>query len=393
MAPTRQIAFVAPRYAEGPTVGGAETLLRNLAIRVAQSGYRVTFLTTCAKNHFTWANEIPPGARESAGMTVRFFPVDTNRDLGAFLKAQERISRGIPVDADEERTWLTNNVNSAPLQAYLRDHADQFDRIVMGPYLFGLIHAAAGVAPRKTLLVPCLHDEPFAYLAAFRSMFAEVSACLFNTEPERDLAVRLYGIEPPRCRVVGMGLDDVSVDASVFAARRGLTAPYVLYSGRREPLKGTPLLLDYMAAFRARTGRDVKLVLTGAGPIEPCAELAPHVIDVGFVTEQEKHEAMAGATAFCHPSTNESLGIVLLESWLARTPCLVHAAGAVLRYQCRQSQGGLWFRTYPEFEEELTVLLDNPSLRCRLGENGRAYVLKEYGWDAVGKRLLAAIEA
>ena len=41
---------------------------------------------------------------------------------------------------------------------------------------------------------------------------------------------------------------------------------------------------------------------------------------------------MAGALAFCHPSVNESFGIVLLESWLARTPALVHAGSDVLQH-------------------------------------------------------------
>ena len=202
----------------------------------------------------------------------------------------------------------------------------------MGPYLFGLIYFASRIHPEKTLLVPCLHDEPFAYLGVMKKMFEAVRGFMFNTEPEHELARRLFGICRPRSvRVVGMGIDPFEADPNAFAARHGLTPPYVIYSGRREDGKGTPLLCDYMQAFRERTGQDIKLVFTGSGPIEAPPELLPHILDLGFVGEQEKHEAMAGALAFVHPSTFESLGIVLLESLLAGTPALVHARSEVLQ--------------------------------------------------------------
>ena len=119
--------------------------------------------------------------------------------------------------------------------------------------------------------------------------------------------------------------------------------------------------------------------------------MQPHIVDLGFVSEQEKHEAMAGALAFIHPSVNESLGIVLLESWLAGTPALVHAKSKVLRWQCARSNGGLWFRSYPEFEEELLLLMNNPELRKQMGACGRDYVLREYAWPAVDKRFFSAL--
>jgi glycosyltransferase involved in cell wall biosynthesis len=188
-----------------------------------------------------------------------------------------------------------------------------------------------------------------------------------------------------------MGIDDFTPHPERFRARHNLTAPYVLYSGRREPMKGTPLLLDYLDIFRERTGKDIKLVLTGSGPYDPPTRLVPHILDLGFVTEEEKHDAMAGAVAFCHPSTNESFSIVILESWLAGTPVLVHAAGDVMPFHCRKSNGGLWFRNYPEFEEQLSLLLEYPELRQAMGSSGHRYVQDEYAWKAVEARLIKAL--
>ena len=54
----------------GATVGGAETLMKHLALRLAARGIRVTFLTTCAENHLTWENALPPGTRACGPIEV-----------------------------------------------------------------------------------------------------------------------------------------------------------------------------------------------------------------------------------------------------------------------------------------------------------------------------------
>lgn len=389
---TDRIAFVCPRLAGAGAVGGAETLLRNLAVHAAARGFAVDFLTTCAQSHFTWENTLPPGHVRQDGLDIHFFPVD-DRDIPAFLAIQQRIDRGHPVTPDEELAWLRNGVCSSALLAHLDANASSYRAVILGPYLFGLTYFAALAHPSRALLVPCLHDEPFARLAAMRRLFGETAGCLFNSGAERELARELFGFPDSRARVVGMGLDAFSADPAAFAARHSIPAPYVLYSGRREPLKGTPLICDYMHAFRRRTGRDVRLVFTGSGQIDAPPDLWPAITDAGFVSEQEKHEAMAGALAFIHPSVNESFGIVLLESFLAGTPALVHAKSRVLVSQCRAAGAGLWFRHYPDFETQLSYLLDNPDARRALGENGRRFVSTRYSWPVVEASFVSALDA
>jgi len=392
MASPRRIAFVCPRFADGSTLGGAEALLKSLAVRLSLAGRDVTFLTTCARNHSTWVNEVAPGARRIDGLEVVFFPVDGDRDTAGFLRAQASIGHGRGIDPATEAAWLRNGVNSRALCAYLGEKGRTFERIVTGPYPFALTHTVCLQHPDRTILVPCLHDEPFAHLSFAGNMLRAVRRCMFNTVPERDLAIRLYGLDPASVSVVGLGLEQFACDPEPFRSARGLPADYVIYCGRREPGKGTPLLLDYMTVFRQRTGKDVSLVLTGTGAVDVPREIPGVVLDLGHLPEQGKYDAMAGAVAFCHPSVNESLGIVILEAWFAGTPCLVHAGSDVLRYQCRSSNGGLWFRSYLEFEEELLLLLENRGLRDAMGKAGSEYVLREYSWDVVEPRLLEAVE-
>lgn len=380
-------------------MGGAETLLLNLARLAHAAGLDATFLTTCAKSHVSWENDAPPGELDVDGLRAIRFPVDERRDVEGFLRVQEAISAGWPVTDEQEDAWMRGGVNSAAMEAHLRGPGGaRYDRVVAGPYLFGLTDMASRAAGDRFVLLPCLHDEPFARMRRVGKVFAAARSFLFNTEPERQLAARLFpevfgaGGAPSRpAAVVGFAMPEPEGPVPPLPAVLEGVGPYILYSGRREPLKGTPLLLDYWAAFRTLAGRDVKLVLTGSGPVDVPSGMASHLIDLGYVTEEEKRAVMARAVAFCHPSVNESLGIVLLEAWQNGTPCLVHASGEVLRHQCRAAQGGLWFRDYPEFAECLEFLLDHPETARRLGGNGREFVRRNYSPDVVTRRLLQAL--
>jgi glycosyltransferase involved in cell wall biosynthesis len=132
-------------------------------------------------------------------------------------------------------------------------------------------------------------------------------------------------------------------------------------------------------------------VLLGSGPVELQPVDRKVVTDLGYVSEQDKHDACAAALAFVQPSVNESLSIVIMESWLAGRPVVVHAGCAVTRDHARRSQGGLAFGTYFEFEEILNLLVERPDVADALARNGRAYVLNELSWSRCLERFEAAM--
>ncbi len=385
------IALVVPRFAEGTTLGGAETLMRETALNLADSGHNVSILSTCATNHFTWKNELAAGEKEFENIKVILFKVNEDRNLDLFHKIQTKISNFEDVTIEEEELWHKNNVSSDDLYEHIRNNTN-YDKIIVSPYLFGLIYFTAKIYPEKTILLPCLHDEAFAYLQTIKNMFKNVHSYIFNTEPEMNLAKKLYDIDTSRAIVVGMTIEDFNLQPGEFNKKNKITSPFILYCGRREALKGTPMLIDYFTAFRKRSGVDLKLVLTGKGEFETDEDTRKHIIDVGFVSEEDKHNAMADAVALCQPSHNESLSIVILESWLAGKPVIVNGQCEVLKYQCSKSNAGLWFYNFPEFEMELKLLLENPKLSETLAKKGRDFVIKNYSKEAIQKKLNIAIK-
>jgi glycosyltransferase involved in cell wall biosynthesis len=370
--------------------GGAELQGWETARELSRRGCRVEILTTCSRSflHRWDENHHPPGVSEREGVTVRRFPVDA-RDEGRFAAANRVLLSGAPATPALEEAFVRESINSSALYRHIDAHAGR-SLFVFTPFLYGTTLAGAAVRPDRSLLIPCLHDEPYAYLAATRRMFLGVRGSLFFTPEEAAVAARACG-QPPPGRVTGGGIDThLRGDAGRFRAAAGVRDPYLLYVGRLDRGKNTHLLLAYARErARLRPGAE-RLVLCGGGPLAiPPGD--PALVAAGVLDEQGKMDACAGALALCQPSVNESFSRVVMESWLNEVPVLVHAGCAVTVGHCRRSGGGLWFRDFLEFSEEVDLLAGDPGLRRRLGEAGRRYVLAECSWDVVCKRLLRAV--
>src|SRR5262245_18999243 len=384
------IAFVVPRYG-AEIVGGAEALARGFAERLPPARFAVEVLTTCARDHHTWDNVLAPGEERQGAVTIRRFPV-SEREVGRFLAVQQRLSEGFPLDLDEELAWAAGSVNSESLFSFLDAERDRFDAFLFLPYLFGTTLLGSQIDPRHSVLIPCLHDEPFAYLKIVDHLFRSVRGTVFNSAPERSLARRLYGVASD-APVVGLGFDPVeraTADAAAFRSRYGLDGDYLLYFGRKEGGKNLPLLLDNFRACHT-DDRKLRLVVAGDGSIDLQAG-ADGVVDLPRLSEVEKRAACAGALAVCQPSVNESFSIVVMESWLQETPALVNARCPVTCHHVARSNGGLYFNDATEFAAEVDYLRVYREDRLELGRQGRRYVIENYSWPTVLGRFERALQ-
>lgn len=385
-----RIAFVVPRYGED-VLGGAETLARSLAEEVARADLaEVQVLTTCARDHLTWRNELPSGPEEVQGVFVLRFPIDhTGWDRERYHALHERLIQHDRLSPDEQYDWVDSSAHSPALYAYLDACGHEYDLLIFVPYLFGTTYYGSAIHPDRSILWPCLHDEVYAYLEPTREMFCACRGIMFNTYPEQRLAQRLYGRHAGG-RIVGFGLEPFLTNPQRFRHRMELVAPFLLYSGRLEGAKNVPVLVQHFLRYKQQRNHDLKLVLMGSGPA--AIPYHPDIVQTGFLQGQEKLDAYAAASLLCQPSVNESFSIVIMESWLYRVPVLVHADCEVTRYHVVRSGGGLYFREYDEFEATLDLLLEDGKLRQRLGQNGYEYVRGTYSWNQVLERFNVALD-
>ena len=384
----KKLAFVVPRYAAS-IGGGAETLMRAIAIELVSRNYEVDIITTCALDHRTWDNHFEEKMTIEDGLNVYRFKVD-NRDLEKFIRVEQKLSKGFSVSIEEQISWLKNSVNSSGVNQYLIDNEDKYDLFFFAPYLFGTTFWGSQLIPQKSILVPCLHDESYAYLPIIRTMFRRVRGIMWNALPEAMLAKEIYKLDDleKKGMEVGMGFVDTS---NILEKINFEHKSYFLYSGRKESGKGLDILLEYYDRVASEKLNLPLLVLIGSGKIDFRQELPVGVVDLGFVSENQKSALMHGAKALFQPSLNESFSIVLMESWLNSTPVVVNSDCAVTSYHVKKSKGGYHYRSYESFKEIILNISNNIEEVEAKGVSGKNYVNTVYSWDSVIDRFEKAL--
>lgn len=401
----KSLAVVLPRYG-AELGGGAETLVRSLILALKEqddlAGFsrKIEVWSTCAKDHRTWDNYYQEGETLEDGVIVRRFSVDP-RDLEVFITSEMAIQKAKPLSIENQLNWLGAGVNSKGLYQQITEFGEQFDSILFAPYLFATTFWGSLIYPERSVLIPCLHNEAYAYLDVMRQLFSRVRGLIFNAPSEMQLAAELYGKDKVLSKgaVVGMGFTEPESSVTCRCEEQRDEAisqclplkeqSYLLYSGRKEQGKNLDLLISYFVENKAEFP-GLKLILIGSGEINFLKELPEDVIDLGFVSAEEKLSLMKNALALCQPSTNESFSIVLMEAWQMQTPVIVHGNCPVTRDHVVLSNGGLFFSNQKDFVAVLKYLVTNSDKARALGRQGREYVREVYSWKAVLDRLDSA---
>jgi glycosyltransferase involved in cell wall biosynthesis len=388
-----RILYTVQRYGES-VVGGSEAAARAFAEHLARAGHEVEVATSCAQSYVDWANVFDPGVEIINDVTVHRLPVADLRRPERFGPIHEWMVHGPrPAPLFEQMRWAKlMGPDLIGYPAWMAGNIDRFDAAIFMTYMYSTttrgLPTAAGRVP--TIMQPTAHDEPPIWIRLYDTLFRLPDEFLFFTPEERDVVRRRFQIEPSG-RTVGIGIDlGEPGDPAVFRRRFGLgEAPYLVYVGRIDAIKGSRELHDFFVTYKQRNGGDLRLVLVG----EQIADTGSNheVVPTGFLSEEDKRSAIAGSLALVQPSRFESFSIVVCEGWVQRRPVLVHADCDVLVGQARRSNGGLFYGGYAEFEAAVDLLLHKPELGDQLGRNGRAYVEANYSWDAVVHGVEASI--
>lgn len=380
------LAFVSPRFGPG-VIGGAEAVVAEAARGLLERGHDVEILTTCADDHYTWNNAHEPGVTEHDGLVVRRFPTVIDTPGSHRERIGARILTGDAIDIREQQLWVNDSLRVPDLWHHVLDHASDHRALIFAPYLFWTTYAVGQIAPGRTIVMPCLHDEPQARLDIFKPLIEGARGLWFLTDPERDLAMRIFQT-PNRAAVVGAGIDVRSDhEPERFRAEFGIDKPFLYFAGRREWGKGWLELLDAYRELVRTHVTDLLLVTSGVGPVEVPPELAGRVVDVGFISDAHRDNAMAAASAYIQPSAMESFSRTVLEAWGAGTPVIANAESAVVKWHIERSGAGLAYRGDAELVESLRFVADEPEALARLALAGRPYVENGFRWTDVLDRM------
>jgi len=359
--------------------------MRMLAERL-HGDYSVEVLTTCALEYQSWDNFYPQGESEVNGVRVRRFPVDKLRDMDKF-----KLLPVDPADPETEQTWIDEQGPYSPkLIEYIKDNKDFYDVFLFITYLY--YHTVRGLefVRDKAVLIPTAHDEPPIYFNIFYDIFHYPREFAFNTEEERDFLHTLFFNDYIHGDIIGVGIDiPDNPEPEIFKEKYNLTE-YILYTGRIDDAKNCPELFTYFMEYKKRNPSELKLVLMGNEIIEIPAH--PDILSLGFVSDTDRVNGMAGAKMFVLPSVFESLSMVVLESMAVGVPVVINGRCEVVKAHCLKSNAGLYYENYFEFEGCINYLLNNENVYKIMSDNARDYVEKNYRWDVILDKLKVLIE-
>jgi glycosyltransferase involved in cell wall biosynthesis len=383
-----KIAIVVQRYGADIS-GGAELHARYIAERLSKH-VQVEVLTTCATDYVTWRNALNAGPEVVNSVQVRRFPVVRERDPEDFGSRSHQVFTKTH-SFSEELAWLEAEGPTSPaLIEYIRAHEVDFDFFVFFSFrYYHAYHGIRAVAP-KAILVPTAERDGALGLSMFGPVFRSARACMFNSFEERALIHAVAKTNLPGV-VVGVGSDIPPQSNPVrFRQKFSMRDRFAIYIGRIDDNKGCAELFDYFQRYARLLVEGLHLVLIG-NPIIPIPK-HPRIHHLGFLSDQDKFDALAAAELLVMPSYFESLSMVALEAWALGKPVLANGRCDVLKGQCIRSNGGLYYDNFAEFVETLRAIDFNPTLAAVLGRNGRDYFQRHYTWSIIERKYLDMLD-
>jgi len=354
-------------------VGGAEALGMQIAKYLGRR-HNIEVLTTTAEDVSNPLNVLPVGETTIDGVRVKRFKV--NGREGSFNTINSKVLARKKITESEGIEWFRGNLSSDELCNYLLKNKEKFDFFIFMPYCFGITYFGSQIVPDKSIIVPCLHDEEQTRVPPLKRMFQKCRAIIFNSEEEKRFFERFF-FYPTEWAVIGGILEKSNPHPKEFIRKYNLKN-FIIYTGRKDQGKSTPLLLEYFCRYKENNKHDIKLVLTGPGEVQIPKKFKSDILDLGIIPKNDLQNAISASKLLCQPSIHESFSFSIMEAWLYGRPTLVHANCEVTKSFTTKANAGLYFENYEEFEECMNYLLENPAISKKLGENGRKFVLENY---------------
>ena len=265
----KKIGFVVPWHGQN-IPGGAEMALRGVTEHLSKAGVELEILTTCVREFMADWNEnfYKPGLTVENEIPVRRFKV-RKRNVDAFNRVNIKLMHDEHLTSAEEEIFCREMINSPDMYKYIEQHKNEYHCFVGIPYMFGPVYQMCKICPEKAVLIPCFHEEAYIYMDVFKKAFSNIRGMIFNAEPEKLLAERVYDTSGQRLITPGLGLDTGLVyDAERFRAKYDIQDPFILYAGRKDVGKNIYTLIRYFQEYKKKNKNNLKLVLIGGGEVK-----------------------------------------------------------------------------------------------------------------------------
>lgn len=220
-----------------------------------------------------------------------------------------------------------------------------------------------------------------------------VATCFHATAATELADIRRHGFRQP-IAVIPNGVDIYPYDRPLRCEQRTL-----LYVGRLHQEKGLRLLLHAWQAIFERfpdwqlriVGPDIGGHLSELTLLAASLRLRRVAFD-GPLYGADKHKAYSAADAFILASPSENFGVAVAEALASGTPAIV-TSGAPWEGLIREDAGWWVDHSVDAVAGALEQALDcSPDDLARRGQCGRDWMVREFSWALVGKKMGACYD-
>lgn len=266
--------------------------------------------------------------------------------------------------------------------------------------LSALVGYAAGYAAScldiPFLIQPTIHPNQAGDSAEEIKFYQLADRLLAYSEFEKQFLIKNLQLNIP-CNFVGSGIHyRTNGNAQRFREAYDINGPLVLFVGRKDPDKGCNLLISAWEKARIHISN---LTLCCIGPGSATSSENSNFLDLGYVDDQVKHDALAACDCLCVPSEGESFGIIFMEAAQYRKPIIARRLPVLVELLGEQSALFLGSEVAfnrvkleaEELAEGIVGLLSNKRLIHQMGESA-FHSSQKFTWDKVVSNFILAYQ-
>jgi glycosyltransferase involved in cell wall biosynthesis len=255
--------------------------------------------------------------------------------------------------------------------------------------LIGLVWKACEALKKPFICTPLIHfEDPNHKNPLLWKVLQDAFAVIACSNYERE-GMMSMGINPSKIHLIPMGInleEWKNPDGDRFRRKYRLKGKkIILFAGTKDYNKGAIHLLQAVETIRPKV-KDLILVSIGLPTREWKKKRSllheDNLLDLGYISEEEKRDAFDACDLFVMPSRYDSFGMVYLEAWRCGKPVIGAKVGAIPEV-IEEGKDGLLveFGNGGQLASAILYLLSNPDLCKEMGEAGRKKVIKKLNWE------------
>lgn len=387
------VCHVVPIYSPG-TLFGSSKYVQDISNGLAGKGHHLTVLTANAITGRGWVDPL----------------------FGQYSSIKEEVTGGVRIKRLKTRWQITSSMfllRQAGAHLLPNPIGDLVSILSYGPYLSNLEkefenkkYEVIHVTPSPFALVylvwkackslkkpfvcsPFIHfeDQRFKNSLLWKALKeATLIISCSNYEKER---MTQMGIHPSKITFVPMGInlnEWKNSNGERFRRKYDLKGKkIILFAGTKGYNKGALHLLQAVEKIRQKV-KELVFVSIGLSTREWKKKRnmlsENNLLDLGYISEEEKRDAFDACDLFAMPSRYDSFGIAYLEAWRCGKPVIGAEVGAIPEIVEEERDGLLVrFGDTEQLASKIIYLLDHPDLCKEFGENGRRKVIERFNWE------------